>query len=37
MGINFGGTICPGGPEMWDRKSGDQMGSGLIASQPARF
>ena len=33
-GINFMGIICTGGQEVGDRKSGDQMGSGLNASQP---
>ena len=28
------GIICPGGQEVGDRKSGDQMGSGPNASQP---
>ena len=32
--IKFFGTICQGGPDVGDRKSGDQMGSGPIASQP---
>ena len=29
------GTICTGGPEVGDRKSGDQMRSGPNASQPS--
>ena len=33
-GINFIGIVCPGGQEVWDRKSGDQMGSGANVSQP---
>jgi hypothetical protein len=33
-GVNFLGTGSPGGPEVGDRKSGDQMGSGPNASQP---
>ena len=33
-GINFMGIVCPGGQEVGDRKSGDQMGSGPNASQP---
>ena len=38
-GPDVGGTNCPGvpnvrGPDVGDRKSGDQMGSGPIASQP---
>ena len=28
------GIVCPGGQEVGDRKSGDQMGSGPNASQP---
>ena len=28
------GIICPGGQEVGDRTSGDQMGSGPNASQP---
>ena len=31
---NVWGTICPGGPEVGDRKSRDQIGSGPIALQP---
>ena len=33
-GINFMGIVCPGGQEVGDRKSGDQMGSGPNESQP---
>ena len=33
-GINFMGIVFPGGQEVVDRKSGDQMGSGPNASQP---
>ena len=33
-GVNFIGIICPGGQEVGDWKSGDQMGSGPNASQP---
>ena len=33
-GVNFLGTGSPGGPEVGDRKSGDQMRSGPNASQP---
>ena len=33
-GTKFLGTICPGGQEVGDRKSGDQMGSGPNESQP---
>ena len=33
-GINFMGIVCPGGQEVGDQKSGDQMGSGPNASQP---
>ena len=33
-GINFMGIVCPGGQEVGDRKSGDQMGLGPNASQP---
>ena len=33
-GINLMGIVCPGGQEVGDRKSGDQMGSGPNASQP---
>ena len=33
-GTEFFGTICPGGQEVGDRKSWDQMGSGLNESQP---
>ena len=29
------GIVCPGGQEVGDRKSGDQMGSGPNASQPS--
>ena len=36
-GINFMGIVCPGGQEVGDRKSGDQMGSGPNASQPKRI
>ena len=31
------GIVCPGGQEVGDRKSGDQMGSGPNASQPFHF
>ena len=34
IGTEFLGTVCPGGPEVGNRKSWDQMGSGPIASQP---
>ena len=34
MGINFMGIVCPGGQEVGDRKSGDQMASRPNASQP---
>jgi hypothetical protein len=27
-GIDFMGIVCPGGQDVGDRKSGDQMGSG---------
>ena len=33
-GINFMGIVCPGGQEVGDWKSGDQMGSGPNASKP---
>ena len=33
-GINFMGIVCPGGQEVGDRKSRDQMGSGANVSQP---
>ena len=33
-GINIMGIICPGGQEVGDRKSGDQMSSGPNVSQP---
>ena len=33
-GINLMGIVCPGGQEVGDRKSGDQMGSGPNVSQP---
>ena len=33
-GINFMGIICPGGQEVEDWKSGDQMGLGPNVSQP---
>ena len=33
-GTTFLGTIYPGGQEVGDRKSGDQMGSGPNESQP---
>ena len=33
-GINFMGIVCPGGQEVGDRKSGDQMGWGPNALQP---
>ena len=33
-GINFMGIVCPGGQEVGDWKSEDQMGSGPNASQP---
>ena len=33
-GIDFMGIVCPGGQEVGERKSGDQMGSGPNASQP---
>ena len=33
-GINFMGIVCPGGQEVGDQKSGDQMGLGPNASQP---
>ena len=33
-GINFMVTICPGGQEVGDQKSGNQMGSGPNVSQP---
>ena len=32
-GVNFMGIVCPGGQEVEDRKSGDQMESGPNASQ----
>ena len=32
-GIDFMGIVCPGGQEVGDRKSGDQMGLGPNASQ----
>ena len=32
-GINFMGIVCPGGQEVGDRKSGDQMGSELNVLQ----
>ena len=35
-GINFMGIVCLGGQEVWDRKSGDQMGSGPNVSLPLR-
>ena len=35
-GINLMGIVCPGGQEVGDWKSGDQMGSGPNASQPER-
>ena len=35
-GINFMGIACPGGQEVGDQKSGDQMGLGPNASQPMR-
>ena len=37
MGTNFLGTICPWGQEVGDRKSGDQMGSGLNELQPRKI
>ena len=36
-GINFMGIICPGGQEVGDRKSGDQMGSGPNVSQTKKM
>ena len=33
-GISLMGIVCPGGQEVGDGKSGDQMGSGPNASQP---
>ena len=33
-GINFMGIVCPGGQEVGDWKSGDQIGSRPNASQP---
>ena len=33
-GINFMGIVCPGGQEIGDWKSVDQMGSGPNASKP---
>ena len=33
-GIDFMGIVCPGGQEIGDRKSGDQMGSEPNVSQP---
>ena len=33
-GIDFMGIVCPGGQEVGDRMSGDQMGSGQNVSQP---
>ena len=33
-GINFIGIVCPGGQELGDRESGDQMGSLPNALQP---
>ena len=33
-GINFMGIVCPGGQEVWDRKSGDQMGLRPNGFQP---
>ena len=35
-GINFMEIVCPGGKEVGDQKSGDQMGLGPNASQPQR-
>ena len=32
-GIDFMGIVCPGGQEVGDWKSGDQMGSGPNASK----
>ena len=31
------GIVCPGGQEVGDWKSGDQMGSGPNASQPRKL
>ena len=33
-GVNFMRIICPGGQEVGDQKSRDQMGSGPNVSQP---
>ena len=33
-GIDLMGIVCPGGQEVGDQKSGDQMGSGPNALQP---
>ena len=35
-GINFMGIVCPGGQEVGDRKSGDQMGLEPNALQPQK-
>ena len=34
--INFMGIVCPGGQEVGDQKSGDQIGSRLNVSQPSK-
>ena len=36
-GINLMGIVCPGGQEVGDLKSGDQMGSGPNALQPSVY
>ena len=36
-GNYFMGIVCPGGQEVGDQKSGDQMGSGPNESQPFDF
>ena len=36
-GINFIEIVCPGGQEVGDRKSGDQMGSGPNVSQTKKM
>ena len=37
METKFLGTTCPRGPEVGDRKSGDQMSSGPDGSQPSNY
>ena len=36
-GINFMGIVCPGGQEVGDQKSGDQIGLGTNVLQPKSY